>query len=129
MSEQDKDNNRGQGNLMGAMRRRRSSGGPQAPSSGGGEAAGGSPQRSGRKRARVGKRSDARYTLAGAYVREDVYEEVKEALADKSLRPELIEALDEAGVEHQPKKVGYGDLVELLLRQWLEDVGRDVDNG
>jgi hypothetical protein len=46
-----------------------------------------------------------------------VHETVMRALANRSLRAEILAELDEYGVEHRPGRADYGDLAELLLQQ------------
>lgn len=117
---------RGQGNVAGAMRRRvgRRSGG-----SGAGPGSGASPFQSKKKRnrAKVGKRSDPEYMMAGGYVRRAVHERVMEALSNREVRREVFEELDAYGVRHDGKRVYYGDLAELLCLRWLEDFEIEVE--
>jgi hypothetical protein len=47
------------------------------------------------------------------------------ALGDRSMRAEILAELDGYGVEHRPGRADYGDLVELLLRRWLEEKGME----
>jgi hypothetical protein len=56
---------------------------------------------------------------------EEVHETVRRALGDRSMRAEILAELDEYGVEHRPGRADYGDLVELLLRRWLEEKGME----
>lgn len=130
------DGNRGEGNLTGAIQRRNKGGGRGARGSG--------EQRSSqqaresdeqiqnsvavrrrRKRAKTGKRSEPGYTMTGAYVLQENYDRVKQLLADPEVKAELIGELDEWGVRHHPKKVGYSDLVEMLLLEWMERTDPD----
>lgn len=60
--------------------------------------------------------------MTGAYVLQENYDRVKQLLADPEIKAELIGELDEWGVRHHPKKVGYSDLVEMLLLEWMERV-------
>jgi hypothetical protein len=106
----------------GALRRVRGEGASMGAT---GRAVVGAPKQR-RRRRKVGKRSNPRYKLAPGYVREEVHETVMRALGDRSLRPEILAELDEYGVEHRPERADYGDLVELLLRRWLEEKGVEV---
>jgi hypothetical protein len=89
-----------------------------------GRAVVGSPRQR-RRRRKVGKRSNPRYKLAPGHVREEVHETVMRALGDRSMRAEILAELDGYGVEHRPGRADYGDLVELLLRRWLEEKGME----
>jgi hypothetical protein len=106
----------------GALRRVRGEGVSKGET---GRAVVGSPRQR-RRRRKVGKRSNPRYKLAPGYVREEVHETVMRALGDRSLRAEILAELDEYGVEHRPGRADYGDLVELLLRRWLEEKSVEV---
>lgn len=117
MTEQGGDR-RGAGNVANAMRRRVARGGPPR------EAAPAPQPRATRSRRKPGKRSNDNYVLAGAYVRRQVSDRVKQALVDDEVKRALLIELDELGVEHQPRKPGYSDLVEMLLMEWLERMDR-----
>lgn len=112
------DRNRGEGNMASALRTRRRGGSEpsnrQEP-----------PRR--RSRKKVGKRSNPDYTLASALVRKDVYERVRQALLSGGVKQEVLLDLAEQGVLHQPGKPLYSDVVELLLREWLEKVGWELE--
>jgi len=47
------------------------------------------------------------------------------------MRPEvkalLIRQFSRFGVKHAPKKAAYSDLVELLLRRWLEGLDEELE--
>lgn len=131
------DGRRGEGNLSNAIQRRGRAGNQGAGHSGpGGTGAGvrgderssdasdaGGPRRR-RNRAKTGKRSEPGYTMTGAFVRQENYDRVKQLLSDPEVRADLIGELDEWGVRHHPKKVGYSDLVEMLLLEWMDGVER-----
>lgn len=67
--------------------------------------------RRGRRRKKVGKRSNPEYEQASAYVRRKVRRRVTQALA----------ARDE--------RVDYSQLVEALLVRWLDEVGYPLEDG
>lgn len=99
--------------------RRRDGGGAEPPERRAG------PGRKSRKK--VGKRSNPDYMLASALVRKDVYERVKQALLSGEVKSEALMDLDDRGVLHQPGKPLYSDVVEMLLKEWLERVGWEVE--
>lgn len=123
------DNNRGEGNLSGAIQRRNKSGRrsledpesqTQRPED---DVTHESPTKNAprrRRRSKTGKRSEPDYTLTGALVRRDRYDRVKHLLSDPEIRDEVVGELDEWGVRHHPKKVAYSDLVEMMLLQWMD---------
>ncbi len=78
-------------------------------------------------RKRVGKRSNPDYMLASALVRKDVYERVRQALLSGEVKQEVLMDLAEQGVLHQAGKPLYSDVVEMLLREWLERVGWELE--
>lgn len=106
--------------MASALRTRRRGGGGPEPS-------GGQEPSRRRSRKKVGKRSNPDYTLASALVRKDVYERVRQALLSGEVKQEVLMDLAEQGVLHQPGKPLYSDVVELLLREWLERVGWELD--
>lgn len=116
---------RGQGNVAAAMRRRVGGGGraSEAAARTAARAAEPLPVKRRRKREKVGKRSNPEYMMAGGYVSKVVHERVMEVLANRGVRDELFEELDRYGVQHDGKRVYYGDLAELLCRQWLQSLG------
>jgi hypothetical protein len=73
-----------------------------------------------RVRERVGKSKDPAYKLGSAYVLELIHDEVMAELVRPEVRALLIRQFGRFGVRHIPKKAAYSDLVELLLRRWLE---------
>lgn len=119
---------RGQGNVAAAMRRRVGGGGQasEAAARTAARAAEPLPVRR-RKREKVGKRSNPEYMMAGGYVSKVVHERVMEVLANRGVRDELFEELDRHGVQHDGKRVYYGDLAELLCRQWLQSLGVELE--
>lgn len=80
-----------------------------------------------KSRKKVGKRSNPDYILASALVRKDVYERVRQALLSGEVKREALMDLAEQGVLHQPGKPLYSDVVEMLLREWLERVGWELE--
>src|SRR5215207_4342872 len=111
---------RGGGEMAGGLARRRG-----ARPGGGGEVSlaavlAASSRR--RARERVGKSKDPAYKLGSAYVLESVHDEVMAELVRPEVRALLIRQFGRFGVRHAPKKVAYSDLVELLLRRWLENL-------
>lgn len=80
-----------------------------------------------RNRKKTGKRSNPDYMLASAFVHRAVYERVRQALLSGDVKREVLLDLAERGVLHQAGKPLYSDLVEMLLREWLEGVGWDLD--
>ncbi len=80
-----------------------------------------------RSRKKVGKRSNPDYMLASALVRKDVYERVRQALLSGDVKQDALVDLTERGVLHQPGKPLYSDVVEMLLREWLERVGWELE--
>lgn len=81
-----------------------------------------------RNRKKTGKRSNPDYTLASAFVHKEVYERVRQALLNREVKREVLLELAERGVLHQTGKPLYSDLVELLLREWLERVGWEPED-
>lgn len=80
-----------------------------------------------RSRKKIGKRSNPDYMLASALVRKDVYERVRQALLSGEVKREALMGLAEQSVLHQPGKPLYSDVVEMLLREWLERVGWELE--
>lgn len=80
-----------------------------------------------RSRKKVGKRSNPDYVLASALVRKDVYERVRQALLSGDVKQEALVDLAERRVLHQPGKPLYSDVVEMLLKEWLERVGWEIE--
>lgn len=76
-----------------------------------------------RRRKKVGKSSNEAYKATLAYVLEDVHETVMAALRERDVKREMIVELDEWGVQHRSGKAEYSDLVELLLRRWMDEKG------
>jgi hypothetical protein len=116
---------RGEGAMAGALARR------SAPRpAGGGEASPtAAPATRTRRRARerVGKSKDPAYKLGSAYVLESVHDEVMGELVRPEVRALLIRQFGRFGVRHAPKKAAYSDLVELLLRRWLEGLEAELE--
>jgi hypothetical protein len=110
--------NRGEGSMANALRSRRR---------GGAEPASRNPAPRARSRKKVGKRSNPDYMLASALVRKDVYERVRQALLSGEVKQEVLMDLADRGVLHQPGKPLYSDVVEMLLREWLERVGWELE--
>ncbi len=79
------------------------------------------------QRKRVGKRSDPDYMLASAFVRTEVYEKVRQALLDPEVKKQTLSDLEDLRVKHQPGKPLYSDVVEMLLKEWLDRSGWSVD--
>ena len=115
--------------MAGALVRR--SGSRAAPAAGtaaGVERAGGAvPVRRRRTRARVGKSKDPAYKLGSAYVLESIHDQVMAELVRPEVRALLIRQFGRFGVNHMPKKAAYSDLVELLLRRWLEGLEEELE--
>lgn len=81
-----------------------------------------------RKKA-AGKRSDPNYKLAPAYVREETYNRVRQALLDGEVKGQLLQEIEAYGVSHREGRASYSDLVELLMVEWLERVGWGSEAG
>jgi hypothetical protein len=121
---------RGEGAMAGALARR--SGSRAAPAAAGTaagvERAGGAvPVRRRRTRARVGKSKDPAYKLGSAYVLESIHDQVMAELVRPEVRALLTRQFGRFGVNHMPKKAAYSDLVELLLRRWLEGLEEELE--
>ena len=116
---------RGEGAMAGALARR------SAPrQDGGGEvsaAAVPATRTRRRSRERVGKSKDPDYKLGSAYVLESVHDEVMAELVRPEVRAHLIRQFGRFGVRHAPKKAAYSDLVELLLKRWLEGLQEELE--
>ena len=80
-----------------------------------------------RARTRVGKSKDPDYKLGSAYVLESVHDEVMAELVRPEVKALLIRQFGRFGVRHAPKKAAYSDLVELLLRRWLEGLEEELE--
>jgi hypothetical protein len=80
-----------------------------------------------RARTRVGKSKDPDYKLGSAYVLESVHDEVMAELVRPEVKALLIRQFGRFGVRHAPKKAAYSDLVELLLRRWLEGLDEELE--
>jgi len=80
-----------------------------------------------RNRERVGKSKDPAYKLGSAYVLESVHDEVMGELVRPEVRALLIRQFGRFGVRHAPKKAAYSDLVELLLKRWLEGLEEELE--
>jgi hypothetical protein len=109
--------------MAGALARRsapRPAGGGEVPPS-----AAERPRR--RARERVGKSKDPAYKLGSAYVLESVHDEVMAELVRPEVRALLMRQFGRFGVRHAPKKAAYSDLVELLLRRWLEGLEEELE--
>jgi hypothetical protein len=87
------------------------------------------PRRSPRRRIRerIGKSKDPAYKLGSAYVLESVHDEVMGELVRPEVRALLIRQFGGFGVRHAPKKAAYSDLVELLLKRWLEGLEEELE--
>jgi hypothetical protein len=121
---------RGEGAMAGALARR--SGSRAAPAAAGTaagveRAGGAAPVRRRRTRARVGKSKDPAYKLGSAYVLESIHDQVMAELVRPEVRALLIRQFGRFGVNHMPKKAAYSDLVELLLRRWLEGLEEELE--
>ena len=120
---------RGQGAMAGALARR--SGSRAAPASGtvpgADRASGPVPTHRKRARARVGKSKDPDYKLGSAYVLESIHDQVMAELVRPEVKALLIRQFGRFGVRHMPKKAAYSDLVELLLRRWLEGLEEELE--
>ena len=114
---------RGEGNMANALRTRRRRAAPGAAES----QPPPSPTPRKRNRKKTGKRSNPDYMLASAFVHREVYERVRQALLSGEVKREVLLDLAERGVLHQAGKPLYSDLVEMLLREWLERVGWVLD--
>jgi hypothetical protein len=120
---------RGEGAMAGALARRsapRPAGGGEAPTAAVPAAV---PVVRTRRRARerVGKSKDPAYKLGSAYVLESVHDQVMAELVRPEVRALLIRQFGRFGVRHAPKKATYSDLVELLLRRWLEGLEEGLE--
>ena len=116
--------------MAGALARR--SGSRAAPAAAGTaagveRAGGGVPVRRRRTRARVGKSKDPAYKLGSAYVLESIHDQVMAELLRPDVRALLIRQFGRFGVQYMPKKAAYSDLVELLLRRWLEGLEEELE--
>jgi len=80
-----------------------------------------------RARERVGKSKDPAYKLGSAYVLESIHDEVMAELVRPEVKALLLRQFGRFGVKHMPKKAAYSDLVELLLRRWLEDLEEELE--
>ena len=118
---------RGEGTMAGALARR--SGSRAAPGTvpGADRASGPVPTHRRRARTRVGKSKDPDYKLGSAYVLESIHDRVMAELVRPEVRALLIRQFGRFGVRHMPKKAAYSDLVELLLRRWLEDLEEELE--
>ncbi len=117
-----RDEGRREGNMANALRTRRR----RAPAVSSAQRPPTSPTGR-RNRKKTGKRSNPDYMLASAFVHRAVYERVRQALLSGDVKREVLLDLAERGVLHQAGKPLYSDLVEMLLREWLEGVGWDLD--
>ena len=116
---------RGEGAMAGALARRsapKPAGGGEAPAT---AVPATRPRR--RTRERVGKSKDPAYKLGSAYVLESVHDEVMGELVRPEVRAHLIRQFGRFGVRHAPKKAAYSDLVELLLKRWLEGLEEELE--
>ena len=115
--------------MAGALARRSGSRAASAAGTAAGvERAGGAvPVRRRRTRARVGKSKDPAYKLGSAYVLESIHDQVMAELVRPEVRALLIKQFGRFGVNHMPKKAAYSDLVELLLRRWLEGLEEELE--
>jgi hypothetical protein len=129
MSEGGDRRNRGEGAMAGALARRSSSrAAPTAGTVSGVERTSGPvPVRRRRPRARVGKSKDPAYKLGSAYVLESIHDQVMAELLRPDVRALLIRQFGRFGVQYMPKKAAYSDLVELLLRRWLEGLEEELE--
>jgi hypothetical protein len=129
MSEEGDRRNRGEGAMAGALARRSSSrAAPAAGTVSGVERTSGPvPVRRRRPRARVGKSKDPAYKLGSAYVLESIHDQVMAELLRPDVRALLIRQFGRFGVQYMPKKAAYSDLVELLLRRWLEGLEEELE--
>jgi hypothetical protein len=120
---------RGEGAMAGALARRsapRPAGGGEAPATAPAAAVPATRTRR-RARERVGKSKDPAYKLGSAYVLESVHDEVMGELVRPEVRALLIRQFGRFGVKHAPKKAAYSDLVELLLKRWLEGLEEELE--
>lgn len=120
---------RGEGSMAGALARRSGSraAGATGTEADGERASGAIPVQRRRPRARVGKSKDPDYKLGSAYVLESIHDQVMAELVRPDVRVLLIRQFGRFGVKHMPKKAAYSDLVELLLRRWLEGLEEDLE--
>src|SRR5215211_1925475 len=77
--------------------------------------------------ARVGKSKDPAYKLGSAYVLKSIHDQVMAELLRPDVRALLIRQFGRFGVQYMPKKAAYSDLVELLLRRWLEGLEEELE--
>ncbi len=116
---------RGEGAMAGALARR--SGAPRVSVGGAPQAAVPASGSRSRTRGRAGKSSDPAYKLGSAYVLESVHDEVMAELMRPEVRALLARQFGRFGVRHARGKATYSDLVELLLRRWLEGLGEELE--
>jgi hypothetical protein len=116
---------RGEGAMAGALARRSA----PRPAGGGEGTTAPVPATRTRRRARerIGKSKDPAYKLGSAYVLESVHDEVMGELVRPEVRALLIRQFGRFGVRHAPKKAAYSDLVELLLKRWLEGLEEELE--
>ena len=76
---------------------------------------------------RVGKSKDPAYKLGSAYVLESIHDQVMAELLRPDVRALLKRQFGRFGVKYMPKKAAYSDLVELLLRRWLEGLEEELE--
>ena len=120
---------RGEGAMAGALARRstpRPDGGGEVPATAPATAVPATRPRR-RIRERVGKSKDPAYKLGSAYVLESVHDEVMGELVRPEVRALLIRQYGRFGVRHAPKKAADSDLVELLLKRWLEGLEEELE--
>ncbi|AHY48207.1 Hypothetical Protein RradSPS_2924 (plasmid) [Rubrobacter radiotolerans] len=79
--------------------------------------------RSRRRTSGPSRTRSADYKQCMAHIRKDVRERVEEARHNREVRAVLEEDLRAAGILFKPGNPEYSALVELLLVQWLENVG------
>jgi hypothetical protein len=116
---------RGEGAMAGALVRRsmeRPAGGGEVP-----PAAVPAARSRRRVRERVGKSKDPAYKLGSAYVLESIHDEVMAELVRPEVRALLIRQFGRFGVRHMHGKATYSDLVELLLRHWLDKLEEELE--
>jgi hypothetical protein len=120
---------RGEGTMAGALARRSGSrsAGAVGTVAGGERSSGAIPVQRRRSRSRVGKSKDPAYKLGSAYVLESVHDAVIAELVRPEVKALLIRQFGRFGVRHMPKKAAYSDLVELLLRRWLEGLEEEIE--
>lgn len=124
MSESARNTDRGAGRLAGMMSRTH-----EAPGAGGqvagarGSGRQGQGPRRRRVRESVGKRSDPAYKNYGFLLPVALHKEVKARVLNEEVGQWLTEQCEQEGISGTYGNYGLSELCELLLRDWLSQVG------